>query len=391
LAVLALTLVGGGGAYAFVASGEASADRAAEKNSEPAEKQSKKKNGKKKQKGSAKLKQPKLGLTALDRYEKPTSAHEASIRSATYWRSVSADFEQALQQDGAPERWKAAQAFADGQVHLQSGEPAKAIPRLDAAMAADSDWPFPHTAKAGALLWLGRDDEALAAAQSAERLDPEWWWAPAVVGSVLSHTGRTDDAIAAFKRALALSPKQPVLLGGLASVYHGARLDTEAERYAKLALAEDENTVLAHLVLAERALLANDGEVALRHATRAVSVVPDHITGLVFLGDAHALLGKDEEALASYEKAVAIWEEKHERLGPSARMPGIREAVKKKELPPRASKPKPAPAAAPGPTPGRGSPGKLTTPSGPVFPRGLTGPDARGNGDVNPPGGRGRP
>jgi len=67
-----------------------------------------------------------------------------------------------------------------------------------------------HQYKGGALLLLGRYEEALAASRRAAELAPGQPLAHLYMGLALEGLGRRDEAIAAFERTLALAPEQPL-------------------------------------------------------------------------------------------------------------------------------------------------------------------------------------
>lgn len=67
-----------------------------------------------------------------------------------------------------------------------------------------------HQYKGGALLVLGRYEEALAASRRAVELPPGQPLANLYMGLALEGLGRRDEALAAFESTLALAPEQPL-------------------------------------------------------------------------------------------------------------------------------------------------------------------------------------
>jgi tetratricopeptide (TPR) repeat protein len=283
---------------------------------------------------AAPLVEPKQGLRALELYRAPRGRSAAALASSEMWRSVATDFDEAMRQRGAPVRWHAAQAFAVGEMHLCNGAADEAVAAFQEAVALDEGWSFARVGLAAALLLQGNDSEALDAAQKAERLEPDWWGAIAMVGRVLAASDRSDESVRTYLRALELAPKEPALLSEIALVYHGARLDAEADRYAKQAIEADEDVVAARILLAERALERSDAKAALEQAGRAVAVAPQSVAGRLAYADAQALLGKRDEALDGYRRALDDWTKTGKRYGPPARMAVVERALADGKLPP---------------------------------------------------------
>lgn len=271
---------------------------------------------------AASLRVPAAGLDAIARYEQPRGEAE-ELGSESLWRTAAEDFASAAGQPDAPLRWRAGEHLARGLLALTRGELEGATEALGAAIAVDKSWPTPHAALADALSRLDRFDDAMRAAREAQRLEPKVWIWVVVGARVLRSANKLDEAIREYRRALSIAPREAALVAELSLVYHAAHLDAEAERHARDALAMDGNLVAPRIVLAERALEAGDGKTALAEATRALSVLPDSVSALLALGDAHALQERWSEAQAAYEKGIAAWHAHKSKGAAEARIASI--------------------------------------------------------------------
>ncbi|MEX1362301.1 MAG: protein kinase, partial [Nannocystaceae bacterium] len=218
--------------------------------------------------------EPKVGLATLAGYLERRDFRSTTTR----WQAAQRDFEQACEARPDRTRWCAAARFCAGQVALEQREAPAAQPLMREAAALDPTWALPHVGLAAALRKQGELDAALEASISAQGLDPDSWVAVASAAATHVSAGRLDDAIDEYLRALQLAPDHPQLLADLALVYHARRLDSQAERYATAALAEDPDSMPALMLLAERALESGEATTALMHADRAVAVGSQSVT-----------------------------------------------------------------------------------------------------------------
>jgi tetratricopeptide (TPR) repeat protein len=150
-----------------------------------------------------------------------------------------------------------------------------AEPAALAAIRADSEDPWAHSALAHVYLFARRFDDSLAEFELALRLNPNFALAQGYYGLSLSYSGRWEDADQAARRALRLSPRDP-----FSAVYYGiaayaqfiGRNYEEAMRLSREALRERGDFVGAHRVLtaaAGMAGLADVAKAALRELRRA--------------------------------------------------------------------------------------------------------------------------
>ncbi len=279
------------------------------------------------------LREPTVGLRAIEAFRRPTGKDTGSLVSQAYWLAAARDLEVASAQPGAPKRWLSAHLFAKAQAQIAKGDYTTAEGTLWEAIRADADWSVPHAGLATALSRLGRVDEALHEAREAERLDAEWTGGAWTAARVYAHASRFDDAIQEYQRALRTDEKNGALLGDLAICYHGAHMDSEAQRYATRALDADPELASVHLMLAELAIEADDGKKALEHASRAVAILPTSASARLAEADAYALMKDAERARYAYEKAVSLFDELGGSGEIAGRLTAVRASLKKGELP----------------------------------------------------------
>jgi serine/threonine-protein kinase len=283
---------------------------------------------------AAALVSPDTGLAALELYSAPHSAESGSLSADSFWLGAAKDFEEAAAQPGAPVRWGAAAQFCRGQALFIGGKLEAAKEAYRGAIAVDRHWAVPHVGLALVLSSLGEVDAALEAAVEAQRLDRNWYkplWAAA---SVYARAGKLEQALEEHRRALQKVPGDAWLLANVALGCHAVRLDSEAERYAREALAKNPDLVAARVLLAERALEDNNGKAALDEATRAASVAPRYAPAHLARGDALVLLGNRDEALRAYERAIALVDDSNAIGTNTGRIKVVREALAQNRLPP---------------------------------------------------------
>ena len=280
------------------------------------------------------LHQPLLGLDAIAHYRTPLAGKRAALQSSDWWEAAAKDFGEAAKQPSAPPRWRAAERFAAAMALSLHGKKDEAAVALREAIEIDGSWSLAHAALAQMLAVVGDAEAAQAEAQEAQRLEPGWWGAVAAAARVHVQLDRLDEGIQEYRRALSMAPGAPTLLSELALTYHAARLDSEAVRYAEMALEADPDLVSVRLLLAERALEAGDADGALEQATRAVAVSPRDPASRLALADALALKGQREEAMAAYKTALELLEETGRGGAPEARVSQVRVALAAGELPP---------------------------------------------------------
>jgi tetratricopeptide (TPR) repeat protein len=166
------------------------------------------------------------------------------------------------------------------------------------ALAADPKCHDAHVHHAALLLALRRPDEALAACESALEVRPQAASALHLRGRVLHAQERYADAVASFERALALRPRFAEALNSKGDALRALGREREAlENYQRaLALRPDYREALHNRAAASDAMAPSVGLEASPASADALCI------------RAHTLeaLDRPEEALAAYERALAL-------------------------------------------------------------------------------------
>jgi tetratricopeptide (TPR) repeat protein len=113
---------------------------------------------------------------------------------------------------------------------------------------------------------------------------------------VLSFLGRHDEAIAAAKRSVALDPLSVLMQANLGITYYRARRYDEAVRQMRRTLDLDPHYMLAHLNLGMILSASGAHDDAMRAFQRAREYAPEVADGLALLGYGYARQGRTEEA-----------------------------------------------------------------------------------------------
>jgi len=195
----------------------------------------------------------------------------------------------------------------------ETGDPSyydRAAAALDRALAADAN----HYGALRARAWvlLGKHDfrGALRAARAARRLTPHDWWNYGNLADACSELGHYRGAAHATARMMALRPGLPAYtrvaaVRALSGDRHGAIEALElALDAADPSDPEGRAWILTHLGHEHWAL----GEVpsAVRQYEAALATFPDYHLALPGLARARAAQGRPDDAIALYERALAV-------------------------------------------------------------------------------------
>lgn len=203
-----------------------------------------------------------------------------------------------------PENHAALRTLSDLLVSSEQG--AKALSRVDAAVAAHPDVAAFHDIRGRVLVNVGRGNEAIASFDRALELDAEY--APAVEGRavLMLAAGQPEEASKLLDRATALDPLNSNYPYQAAQIELAAGRTDEAEKRLRTVLERD--PVHAHAsndlawILAERGQSLDN---ALNLATRASEADPSAAV-LDTLGWVHYRRGEHEAAISAFERALAL-------------------------------------------------------------------------------------
>jgi len=273
------------------------------------------------------LKRPEVGLAAVDAYVSQHDSKSAARDTAAAWEAAAADFARANTARQAPVRWRAGEDFARGRAAFHRGRLDEAQKSFESAAKLEPEWALPALGLSD--IYERRKDQpkALAAAQRAQQLDNKLWLGIRAGARAYLMVEDYTSAVSELRRALELAPKNALLLSELALTCHAAKMDENAESYAKQALALDGDLVNAHILLAERALEAKRGEDALAHAVKATEVQPNNVAAWLTKGDALVLLKRKDEARVAYKEALRVQDTTQAVGAPKERLDAARRAI----------------------------------------------------------------
>ncbi|WP_051971619.1 tetratricopeptide repeat protein [Massilia sp. 9096] len=219
-------------------------------------------------------------------------------------REAVALIEAALQVDG-----KQARAHCNLGAALQDlGQPERALASYDSALRLDPHYALAWNNRGNTLRRLGRPQEALDAYERALTLranDPDAWCHRAIV---LLELGRPADAAASAERALAARPDWPEALLALGNALQALdRLGDAVKAYDR-ALAQDKQDERADLWCARGAALKKSGRLddALASYDRALAARPDYALATHYRANVLRALGRRQEAVDSYRRALEL-------------------------------------------------------------------------------------
>jgi protein O-mannosyl-transferase len=160
----------------------------------------------------------------------------------------------------------------------------------------------------GALLLLGKPEEAHPHFQAAAEINPNDPMSHANLGAYLQEHGRLSEAIEQHNRAISLT-SDPGLLAStyanLGTAYRKLGEDEKARESYDQALRLNPNQFNAYLGLGQLLEKQNRMDEAINNYSRSVELRPTD-TGFLFLGHALESAGRRSEALAAYENALRL-------------------------------------------------------------------------------------
>ncbi len=192
-------------------------------------------------------------------------------------------------------------------VHLRRNEPDKALKAIDALEKKKADDPLPYFLRGQAMLIKKDAASARKAFEKALAVSPVYFPAAAVLAKLDVGDKKPDEAKKRFDGVLAADPKNTQALLALAEL-KAATGGTPDEVTALVGKAVQANPTdpTPRLALIDATLRAGDAKKAVAAAQDAVAAIPDHAGLLDSLGRAQHAAGDINQAVASYNKLVAL-------------------------------------------------------------------------------------
>lgn len=171
----------------------------------------------------------------------------------------------------------------------------------------------------GALLLLGKPDEAYSHFQAAAEINPSDPMSHSNLGAYLQEHGKLREAMAEYDRTIGLTSDAGLLAAtyaNLGTAYRKLGEDDEARDSYDQALRLNPNQSNAYLGLGQLLEKQNQLDEAIHNYSKAVKLRPTD-TGFLLLGHALEIAGRRPEALSAYQSALNV----------SPEMPEARQAV----------------------------------------------------------------
>lgn len=202
-----------------------------------------------------------------------------------------------------PANEEALRALAEGLI--AQGDGARALERVDAALAKHPDHARYHELRGAVLTRIGRGDDARASFEKALSIDPQLARALSGLGALSVAAGDLDAAFGMFERAAAIDPGDANAAYAAAQIVLAQGKEDEAVRRLRAVVARSPGHSGAAndlaWVLASR---GQDLDLALALAERAHRLAPQPDLADT-LGWVHLQRGEVDAAIAAFEKAVA--------------------------------------------------------------------------------------
>ena len=184
----------------------------------------------------------------------------------------------------------------------------EALARYRKAAELDPARPTLYTrwARALRLVYPPQFEEGLGKATTATRLAPNSAEAFTELALQNLRLGRTTEAVTSAQQAVALDQKYAPGHAALAEIYLSSGRTAEGVTEAQLAVQTDPNSTAGRLAAAHALILLDQGAAALDQIQAAVKLEPEVAEHYVEQGTQFRRLVRFDEAIKSYEKAIAL-------------------------------------------------------------------------------------
>jgi tetratricopeptide (TPR) repeat protein len=192
--------------------------------------------------------------------------------------------------------------------HRQLGYWSNSLDLWTHALAVTDDNFIAQDNVGGALLLLGKPDQAYPHFQAASQINPRDPMSHSNLGAYLQQQGRLDEAVEQYHRAISLTSDRGLLAAtyaNLGNAYRKLGQDPQAQESYDQALRVNPGQFNAYLGLGQLREKQNQVEEAIRNYSRSVELRPTD-EGFLLLGHALESAGRRAEALAAYQSALKL-------------------------------------------------------------------------------------
>jgi tetratricopeptide (TPR) repeat protein len=193
-----------------------------------------------------------------------------------------------------------------GNLLLELGRPAEAIPQFEAAVRAAPGSIGNHVALGNCLTELSQFPRAIASYEKARQLDPASSEINCNLANVLVRAQRLPEAEACYREALRLDPNSIIAHFNLATLLaqtgHGPEAIQQLELVVRLQPADANGDAILGMALAQLGRLPE----AMDHFTRAVRAEPANLNVRMNFGNTMLMAGHPREAAEQYEATLRL-------------------------------------------------------------------------------------
>lgn len=193
-----------------------------------------------------------------------------------------------------------------GVVLLDEKKPAEAVGHLEKASKLAVPAPELSVHLVRAYLALGRDQDALKAADSASKLNAKSVALQVELGKCFLARDAANPAVTYLEKANSLAPSQPEIILPLAEAYLQQQNGALARQLLEEVAPKAQDIADYHYVLAKSHSLSGEKEASLREMNSALRLKPQNPVYLLTLGRFFQKYGDQKSALAVMERAEKI-------------------------------------------------------------------------------------
>jgi choline-sulfatase len=239
---------------------------------------------------------------------KPDPEQAEKLRALGYVASDSSDSDAGAKDSGIDpkSRIEVSNLLHDAMLDVEDARYQKAVPLLEKVLVEQPEMPIAEMQLGIAQARLKNYDKALPRLQKAVKVLPDSGMGHYELGLALFETGDWKSAAPEFEAAVAKAPRWADAHFSLASVY--ARIDRVPEAMTELdtTLKLNPDHYRGNLLRGRILSLQNVPEKALPNLQKAAEVQPTSLEAHLFLADAYAQLGRQQDALREREEAARL-------------------------------------------------------------------------------------